>query len=155
MSKSFRFRKDITIENRKARFDYEVVETFETGIVLMGCEVKSILEGKASLTGAFAVPKGKELWLQGMHITPYVESRGVVIDPIRDRKLLLHRRQMANLIEEQSRKGYSIIPLKLYFTDRGYAKILIGLCRGKKLHDKRETIKARDNEREMRREIAI
>ena len=154
MDKSSRFNKNITIENRRARFDYEVIDTFEAGLVLSGSEVKSVREGKASLAGAFVVPNGNELVLQGMHITPYENTRGENLDPIRDRKLLLHRRQMIRLIGGRATKGYAIIPLKLFFNDRGYAKILIGLCRGKKQYDKRETIKARDNEREMRREHA-
>jgi len=151
MDKSKRFHKDISIENRKARFDYEIIETFEMGLVLKGCEVKSIREGKVSLAGTFVVPKGKELLLQGMHITPYFEGKDEV-DPVRDRQLLFHRGQRKKIVEGRGQSGYTIVPLKLYFNAHGYAKVLVGLCRGKKAHDKRETIKARDNEREMRRE---
>ena len=153
MAKKARFRNDIRIENRKARFDYEILETVEAGVALTGCEVKSIREGKASLSEVYAMPRGSELLLRGMHISPYNEGRGEMPDPYRDRKLLLHRKQMDKMIGGQSTQGYSIVPLRLYFNEKGIAKIEIALCRGKKVHDKREAIKKRDNEREVRREF--
>jgi SsrA-binding protein len=138
--------------NRKAFHDYHVVETFEAGIVLAGPEVKSIREGKASLTEAFARIDGGEAWLHGMHITPYGPASQWNMDATRPRKLLLNRREIRRLIGATQEKGLTLVPLDLHL-HRGLVKVNIALARGKKLHDKREDIKKRDAERDMRRAI--
>lgn len=138
--------------NRKALHEYHVVETFEAGLVLAGPEVKSIRDGKASLTEAFARVDGGEAWLYGMHITPYDAANRWNLDATRPRKLLLKRREIRRLIGATQEKGLTLVPLDLH-AHRGYIKVSLALARGKKLHDKRETAKTRDAEREMRRAV--
>ncbi len=140
-----------TIHNRKARFEYEILETWETGIELKGTEVKSIRQGKASLDESFAVIHRGEVRLENMQITPYELGTSENHDPKRSRKLLLHREEIEKLRLQISDKGLTLIPLKLYFNSKGKAKIELALAKGKKLHDKRESIKKRDVERELRR----
>lgn len=140
-----------TILNRKARHEYEILETYEAGIELKGTEVKSIRLGKASLSESYAIIHRDEVRLENMQITPYEFGTIENHEPKRSRKLLLHRDQIEKLRLKISDKGLTLIPLKLYFNKRGIAKIELALVRGKKLHDKRETIKKRDIEREMRR----
>ncbi len=136
--------------NRQAYHDYFVDETLEAGIVLTGTEIKSLRAGKAQLRGAFARVRGDELWIEGMHIAIYAQGTYMNHEPLRSRKLLVHRRQLNNLIAKIQMKGMTLIPLRLYF--RGdYAKVEIGLCRGKKLYDKREDSAKRDAERDMAR----
>lgn len=147
-----KFSNSIVIENRKARFDYEILDKFEAGVQLTGAEVKSIRTGRASLSESYAHVRGEELYIRNMHIHPY-ELANVEMDPYRERKLLLHRNELNKLIGATAQKGLTAVPLKLYFTEKGWAKVLIGLCRGKKQHDKRETIKARDLDREAKREM--
>ncbi len=147
-----KFSNEVRIQNRKARFDYEVLETYEAGIELTGCEVKSLRLGTASLVDTYATPRGEQLFVRGMHIKPYEQGPLETPDPTRERRLLLHRREIGRLIGLTSQKGYTLVPLQLYFNDRGWAKVKLGVCQGKKAHDKRETIKRRDMEREMRRE---
>ncbi len=147
-----KFSNSILIENRKARFDFEILDKFEAGMQLTGAEVKSIRTGRASLSESFVHVRGEELYLRNMHIHPYELANGEM-NPYRERKLLLHRRELDKLIGSIAQKGLTIVPLKLYFTDKGWAKVQIGLCRGKKLHDKRETIKQRDLTRESQREM--
>jgi SsrA-binding protein len=138
--------------NRQTYHDYFVDETFETGIVLKGTEIKSIREGKVNLRGAFARIKDGEVWLENSHIAIYAQGTYMNHDPLRHRKLLLHRRQINHLIGKVQTKGLTLIPLKLYLKgDR--AKIELGLCRGKKLYDKRETIAQRDAQREIERAV--
>ncbi len=140
-----------TIHNRKARHEYEVLETLEAGIALKGAEVKSIRQGRASLDDSFALLRNNEITLENMQITPYEHATIEPQDPKRSRKLLLHKAEILKLKPKVQEKGLSLVPLKLYFNDRGKAKLELALVRGKKLHDKRETIKQRDIEREMRR----
>ncbi len=140
-----------TIHNRKARFEYEILETWETGIELKGTEVKSIRQGKASLDESFAVIHRGEVRLENMQITPYELGTSENHDPKRSRKLLLHREEIEKLRLQISDKGLTLIPLKLYFNAKGKAKLELALAKGKKLHDKRESIKKRDVERELRR----
>ncbi len=153
-NKKERFSNSVRIENRKARFEYEVVDTWEAGIALTGNEVKSIRQGQASLQEVYASVKNEQIWLKGMHIKPYEEG-GIGQDPTRDRKLLLHKKEISRIIGLIAQKGFTLIPLKLYFTDKGWAKVLLGLCRGKKKHDKRETIRQRDLDRELQRNLKI
>lgn len=135
---------------RKARHLYHIDETFEAGLVLKGTEVKSLRQGKGSIAEAFAQPSGNEIFLVNCHIQPYEMGNIHNPEPTRSRKLLLHRREIDKLIEAVSRKGYTIVPLAIYFRG-GVAKIEIGLGRGKKLYDKREAMKKRDQERDMQR----
>lgn len=152
--KQRRFSNDIRIENRKARFEYEILERHEAGIELTGCEVKSIRMGQTSLSEVYAMAHRGQIFLKGMHIKPYEEGNFMnPPDPYRDRRLLLHRREIDRLQGAVAQQGLTLIPLKLYFTRKGWAKVQLGLCRGKKAHDKRATIKERDLNREMRREF--
>jgi SsrA-binding protein len=136
--------------NKRARFDYHLLETFEAGIVLGGTEVKSLRSGKASIADAYGIVRDGEVYLLNAHIQPY-ESRGYSNhEPTRSRKLLLHRREIRRLIGAVEREGLTLVPLELYFK-KGVAKVAMALAKGKKLHDKRETEKQRDAEREIAR----
>jgi len=136
--------------NKRARFDYHLLETFEAGIVLGGTEVKSLRSGKASIADAYGIVRDGEVFLLNAHIQPY-ESRGYANhEPTRSRKLLLHRREIRRLIGAVERQGLTLVPLELYFK-KGVAKVAMALAKGKKLHDKRDTEKQRDAEREMAR----
>jgi len=138
------------IKNRKAYFDYFIEKEVECGIVLTGTEVKSIRKGSANLKDTYARIKNGEVYIINMFIAPYEEGNRFNVPERRERKLLLKRQEILKLKNEVMKDGYSLIPLKLYFKGN-YAKILLGLCKGKKLYDKRETIKERDLERENRR----
>jgi len=137
--------------NRRARFNYEIGQTFEAGIALTGTEVKSLRGGKSSIADAFAGEKNGELWLYNAYIPEYLQANRFNHRPRRARKLLLHRREMDRVIGAVQRDGMTVVPTKIYFNDRGRAKVEIALARGKKLHDKRETTKKRDWDREKRR----
>ncbi len=143
--------KVITV-NRQAYHDYFVDETYEAGIALTGTEVKSIRLGHVNLRGAFARVKDGEVWLEGAHIAIYEQGTYMNHDPMRPRKLLLHRKQITQLTARTQMKGLTLIPLRLYFK-HNRAKIELGLCRGKKLYDKREAIAKRDTERELARVV--
>jgi SsrA-binding protein len=142
-------------ENRKARHRFEVLETLECGLALVGSEVKSLRAGKLSLDEAYGRVKGGELWLVGCDIPEYPQATVWNHEPKRPRKLLLHKQQIRKFAAQAHEKGLTLVPLKLYFTDGGVAKVLMGLCRGRKLHDKREAKKKaavqRDINRAMRR----
>ena len=131
-------------ENRRARFDYEIIETFEAGIVLEGSEVKSLRTGKASIADSYASNEGGELFLIDGYIPEYTQAGRFNHDTRRPRKLLMHAREIKRLIGSIQRDGLTLVPLKLYFNDRGIAKLQLALGRGKKLHDKRQTQKDRD-----------
>lgn len=137
------------ILNRKARHDYEILERLEAGLVLMGTEIKSIRQGQANLRDSFVMPKGGELFVHHMHVAPYLQGNRYNPDPVRPRKLLLHRQQIRRLTEKAQEKGLAIIPLAVYFK-KGRAKVEVALARGKRQHDRRDDIKRRDQEREMR-----
>jgi len=138
------------ITNRRARFDYEILETHEAGIVLTGAEVKSLRAGRANLADAHVIARNGELWLINLHISPYPPAAmHNPPDPTRARKLLLKKQQLDRLIGKLKEKGLALIPLRIYFNARGWAKVEIALARGKKKHDKRQAIK----ERELRREL--
>lgn len=141
-----------TIKNRKARHDFHIDETYEAGIALKGTEVKSIRDGKASLNEAFAYLQNGEVWLKNMYIKPYKFGSYANHDERRNRKLLLKRREIREIDKKINQKGFTLVPLKLYFKG-GYAKILMGLARGKKQYDKREDIKEKDVRRELDRKI--
>jgi SsrA-binding protein len=136
--------------NKRARFDYHLLETFEAGLVLGGTEVKSLREGKASIADAYGIVRDGEIFLLNAHIQPYSRGGYVNHEPARSRKLLLHRREIRRLIGAVERQGLTLIPLELYFKN-GVAKVALALAKGKKMHDKRETERQRDAEREMAR----
>ena len=138
-------------ENRKARFSYEVLDTYEAGLVLTGTEVKSLREGKANIQESYASPEGGEIWLINSYLPEYLQGNRFNHEPRRRRKLLLNKKEVAKLSQAVDREGMTMVPLKIYFNDRGRAKLLLGLARGKKLHDKRETEKKRDWAREKSR----
>ncbi len=140
-------------QNKKARHDYHIEDAVEAGLVLTGTEVKSLRLGRASLVDAYAIQRGDELWLQGMHIPEYTHGTWTNHEPRRTRKLLLHRSEIEKLIRAVDQQGVSLIPLSLYFKD-GYAKIELATGRGKKAYDKRQAIAKRDADREARRALA-
>lgn len=138
--------------NRKAFHDYFIEETFEAGLVLVGPEVKSLRAGKANLKDSYAVIKGSEVFVVGLHISPYAAGNIYNVDPLRTRKLLLNKREIRSLIGKTQQSGYTLIPTKLYFK-RGRAKLELGLAKGKKLHDKRRAMADRDARREVDRAL--
>ncbi|HEY7246650.1 MAG TPA: SsrA-binding protein SmpB [Xanthobacteraceae bacterium] len=141
----------VVAHNRKARFNYEIGETLEAGIALTGTEVKSLRQGKATIAESYADSRHGEIWLVNANIPEYLQAGRFNHSPKRLRKLLLHRRQISKLIGAVEREGMTLVPLKLYFNDKGRAKVELALARGKKLHDKRETEKKRSWERERGR----
>jgi SsrA-binding protein len=138
-------------ENRKARFSYEVIDTFEAGLVLTGTEVKSLRGGQANIQDSYASVEGGEIWLINSYLPEYLQANRFNHEPRRRRKLLLSKREMAKLAQGVEREGMTMVPLKIYFNDRGRAKLLLAIARGKKLHDKRETEKQRDWARDKSR----
>jgi SsrA-binding protein len=136
--------------NRKARHEYEVLDRFEAGIALLGPEVKSLRAGKASLTDAYAAIRGREVFLVGVHIGPYPQAGRANAEPRRERKLLLHRAEIERLRGRVAERGFTLIPLQLYFKD-GRAKVELGVARGRRRYDKREAIRRRETDRELRR----
>src|SRR6266404_7571767 len=141
----------VVADNRKARFNYEIGEVFEAGIALTGSEVKSLRAGKATIAESYADTRAGEIWLINSNITEYLQAGRFNHAPKRPRKLLLHKRQINKLIGAVEREGMTLVPLRLYFNDKGRAKLELALARGKKLHDKRETEKKRSWERERGR----
>jgi SsrA-binding protein len=141
----------VVADNRKARFNYEITDTYEAGIALTGTEVKSLRQGKATIGEAYAGPSGEEFFLFNAYIPEYLQANRFNHETRRPRRLLLHRRQIDKLIGATQREGYTVVPLRIYFNERGRAKVEIGLGRGKKLHDKRETEKQRTWNRERSR----
>lgn len=145
-----KFRMKIVAQNRKAFHDYSIEETIEAGIVLTGTEVKSLREGKANLKDSYVLIKDEEVLLLNCHISPYTHGNIMNHDPVRTRKLLLHKKEIARIQAKALQKGYSLIPLKIYFKE-SRAKVEIGLARGKKMYEKRDTIKKREADREIER----
>lgn len=141
----------LVAENRRARYNYEIEDTIEAGIILTGSEVKSLRVGKANIAESYASNEDGELYLINAHIDEYPGAARFGHEPTRHRKLLLHRKEMARLLEAVQRQGMALVPLRLYFNARGIAKLLLGLGRGKKVHDKRETEKKRDWDRQKSR----
>jgi SsrA-binding protein len=142
----------VVATNRRALHDYHVDERLEAGLVLTGTEVKSLRQGKAQLADSYASPEGREVFLYNLHISPYDPGNRFNHDPTRKRKLLLHRQEIRKLQGYVERKGYTLVPLRLYFA-RGYAKVTLGVARGKRAYDKRRTIAERDAAREMSRAL--
>lgn len=145
----------VVADNRRARFNYEIGEVFEAGIALTGTEVKSLRAGKATIAESYADSRDGELWLINSNIPEYLQASRFNHAPKRPRKLLLHKRQVNKLAGAVEREGMTIVPLKIYFNDRGRAKVEIALGRGKKLHDKRETLKKRSWDRERSRLLRV
>jgi SsrA-binding protein len=140
----------VVARNRKARHEYEILDTFEAGIELKGPEVKSLRKGEISFQDSFARVDGGEVWLHSLHISPYEQANRFNADPTRARKLLLRRPEIRQLVVKTEEKGLTLVPLDIYFV-RGYAKLTLAVARGKKLHDKRETLKRRQQDREAQR----
>jgi SsrA-binding protein len=138
-------------KNKKAWHDYAIDETFEAGIVLTGTEVKSLRENGASMRDAFATVRGEEVWLHNLHIAPYSHGNRANVDPDRTRKLLLHKRQIRYLVGKTRERGYTLVPLKLYFNKGNLVKVELGVGKGKKLFDKRRDIAERDAKRDIER----
>ncbi len=140
------------ITNRKAKYNYEIEETYEAGIVLKGTEIKSIRNGKAQLKDSYAIIKNNEIYLLNMHISAYENGNIFNHEETRTRKLLLHKKEIFKIRDKTNQEGYTLIPIKVYFS-KNKAKVLLGVARGKKIYDKRETIKARDIDREVKRQL--
>ncbi len=140
----------LVARNPRATHDYHILDSWETGIVLTGTEVKSLRQGKASIKEAFGLVRGGEVWLEGMHVTPYEQGNRYNHEPVRSRKLLLHRREIERLIGATEQQGLALVPLELYFR-KGRAKVTLALGKGKKVHDRREDIKRREADREVAR----
>ena len=151
MSKSSRFEKIINIRNKKANFEFEFIDTYVAGLVLKGTEIKSIREGKVSLTEAFCVFFEDELFIRQMPISPYSMASSYNHVAVRDRKLLLQKKELVKLQTKSQEKGLAIIPVRIFINDRGQAKLEIALARGKKNHDKRQDLKEKDAKRELQR----
>ncbi len=143
--------KKIVAENRKARYNYEIMDTYEAGLVLTGTEVKSLREGKANIAESYATDEGGEMWLINSYLPEYLQANRFNHEPRRRRKLLLSKREAHRLQSAINRDGMTLIPLKIYFNDQGRAKLELALGKGKKLHDKRETEKERDWNRQKSR----
>jgi SsrA-binding protein len=144
-------RQKIIVNNRKARFEYEIIDSIEAGIVLLGSEVKSLREGKANISDSYARIKDGELWIIGMHISHYKQNTINILDPLRDRKLLLHKNEIKRLARRVEEKGMTLVPLRLYF-NQNIAKIELGIARGKRQYDKKATIAEKDAQRDLERE---
>ncbi len=140
--------------NRRARHEYTITDTFEAGLVLTGTEIKSVRAGKVNLSDAHARIEKGEAWLFGVHIAPFEQGNRYNHEPRRDRKLLLHRTEIDQLMGRAAAKGLTVVPLRLYITDKGRAKVELGLARGKQLHDRRHDIADRQSKRDMERELA-
>ncbi|MDL2262582.1 SsrA-binding protein SmpB [Bacteroidales bacterium OttesenSCG-928-I21] len=147
--------KQITYKNKKAAYKFEFLEKYVAGIVLTGTEIKSIREGKINFSDSYCIYQNNELWITGLHISEYVLGTIYNHEPKRDRKLLLTTRELRRLQKKVSEKGLTIIPIELIINEKGLVKVEIALAKGKRLHDKREDIKTRDNKREIERRMRI
>jgi SsrA-binding protein len=143
----------LAANNKKARHDYFIEETLEAGIVLTGTEIKSVREGKVSIKESYARVEDGEVWLYGMNISPYKQGNRFNVDPLRPRKLLLHKREIRKLIGKVTLQGLTLVPLKIYINRKGLAKVEIAVARGKKNYDKRDTMAKRDAERKIDRAV--
>jgi SsrA-binding protein len=143
----------IIARNRKARHEYEILETYEAGMELKGPEVKSLRSGGVAFQDAFARVDGGQVWLHSLHISPYEQANRNNVDPVRPRRLLLNRQEIRQMIIKTEEKGLTVVPLEIYFS-RGYAKISLAVARGKNLYDKRETLKRRQQDREAQRAMS-
>ncbi|MHA8065819.1 SsrA-binding protein SmpB [Aquirufa sp. ROCK2-A2] len=148
-----KIQKKVEIQNRRASFEYQFLETFTAGLVLQGTEIKSIRQGKANLTDAYCLFFQDELYVRNMHISTYEEGTHYNHEPLKDRKLLLSKRELKKLIKELKNVGLTIIPTRLFISDKGYAKLNIALAKGKKTFDKRDDIKEKDIKRDLERSL--
>ncbi len=139
------------LKNRQAYHEYFIDSTYGAGMVLLGTEVKSLREGKASFNDSYCLIHKGEVWVKSLHIAAYTHGTANNHDPLRERKLLLEKREIRKIEAKLKEKGYTLVPLRIYFNDKNLAKMEIGLARGKKMHDKRETLRQKDAEREMKR----
>ncbi len=146
---------NINIKNKKASFEYEFIDTYEAGMQLTGTEIKSIRDSKASIKEGYCVFKKGELFVKNIHISEYKEGGYNNHDPKRDRKLLLHKKELEKLFKKKKDVGLTIVPVRLYINANGYAKIKIALAKGKKMHDKRESLKQKDDKRAMDRAMKV
>ena len=146
---------NINIKNKRASFDYEFIDTYTAGIVLTGTEIKSIRQGKASLVDTFCFFSRGELWVKNMHIAEYFYGSYNNHSTRRDRKLLLNRKEIRSLQDDTKSPGFTIVPLRMFINEKGLAKVVIGLCRGKKEYDKRNTLKEKQDRREMDRAMKV
>jgi SsrA-binding protein len=144
---------NVNIENRRAKFDYQFLDVLVAGLVLKGTEIKSIREGKAALSDSYCFFKNNELYVKNLHIAEYSEASFYSHDPVRERKLLLSRNELNKLMKKVKDQGLTIIPVRLFLNEKGFAKLEIALAKGKKLYDKRDDIKKRDIERELSRKF--
>jgi SsrA-binding protein len=144
--------RSVIATNRRARYEYEILDTFEAGLALLGPEVKSLREGRVNLAEAYATIRRGEVFLIGAHISPYKQAARANPNPLRERKLLLHRAEIARLESRVAERGFTLVPLSLYFKN-GRAKVELAVARGRRRHDKREAIRRRENDREMQRAI--
>ncbi|MFC4870164.1 SsrA-binding protein SmpB [Negadavirga shengliensis] len=151
MAKKNKFDKIINIRNKKASFEFEFLDKFVAGLALMGTEIKSIREGKVSLTEAYCYFRKGELYIKQMHIAPYSQAAHFNHDAVRERKLLLQKQELKKLENKFAEKGLSIVPVRIFINDRGLAKLEIALAKGKKIHDKRQSIKEKDAKRDLQR----
>lgn len=142
-----------TISNRSASFNFAIESTFTAGMMLVGTEVKSLREGKASFNDTFCIFHGDELYIRNLYIAEYVMGTNNNHDPVRERKLLLNRQELNKIMNKKKEKGYTIVPLKIFFSESGHIKIDIALAKGKKTYDKRDSIKKKDQERELKRSM--
>lgn len=145
-------KKRIIAKNKRARYEYEIIETYEAGIALTGTEIKSIRQGRVNLQESYAKIGKDGMMILGMHISPYEQGNIFNVDPVRPRRLLLHKRELRKIKSDTKEKGFTIVPLSLYINEEGRAKLEIAVVRGKKLYDKREDIAKRDAKRRMDRE---
>ncbi|GAB2022468.1 SsrA-binding protein SmpB [Pseudolactococcus yaeyamensis] len=143
---------NVVAQNKKAHYDYEITETFEAGIVLTGTEIKSVRQARINIRDGFARVRNGEVWLSNVHISPFDEGNIWNVDPTRSRKLLLHKKQIAKIVAEISQAGMSFVPLRVYIKE-GFAKVLMGLAKGKKNYDKRETIKRKEQNRDIAKQL--
>ena len=141
----------VYIKNRPVTFEYSIEDKLTAGIILTGSEIKSVREGKVSFNDSYCFFHDGELWVKSLHIAEYVNAGYAGHDPVRERKLLLNKKELRKWAQKMKEKGLTIVPLAMYINEKGYAKLDIGLAKGKKTHDKRESIKKRDTEREMKR----
>jgi SsrA-binding protein len=144
----------ISLINRQATFIYFIEDKFEAGLQLLGTEVKSLREGKASFNEAYCLLEEGEVWIKSLHIAPYSHGSHANHDPIRTRKLLLQKKEIKKIESRLKEKGYTVVPLKIFFSSKGFAKVVIGLARGKKQADKKESLKKKQAEREMKKDLS-
>ncbi len=144
---------EINIKNKRATFEFEIIDRYTAGIMLRGSEIKSIRDGKVSMNDAYCLFKDEELWIKNLNISEYKQATVWQHEPLRMRKLLLSKKELSRLLAKVKERGFTIIPLRLFLSERGFAKIEIALARGKKVHDKRESIKRKDEKRDLDRTL--